>query len=80
MKIVLRGRVLSTFEGKQGNTYVTMLDTEAGGQVKLTFEGQVKMPIDQLVDLNATVEPQIGKYGLSLTVKEIFKSPENPSK
>lgn len=70
MQIKLVGRVLDKNESK-GITYITFLDVETGGQVKLSVPGGEGVQIDQKLNLDAEVKPGIGQYGLYLKVVKI---------
>lgn len=70
MQIKLVGRVLDKNESS-GISYVTFLDVETGGQVKLSIPGEGLVDIDQKLNLDCEVKPGIGKYGLYLKVVKI---------
>lgn len=72
MEIKIIGRVLDV-NVKNAQTYLTMLDTEQGGNLKLTIPGVSAIKLDDKISIHASVKPGIGQYGLFLKVVEIFK-------
>ena len=75
MRLILVGRVLEVFEGEKSK-YVTMNDTELGGQVKLNFPLSADVKLDSLVNLDAMVKPGIGKFGQMLVIERLNKPKE----
>jgi len=72
MKLQLKGRVINSNVGNNGAVYVTMLDAEEGGQVKLSLPTSEAPPPDTLLNINAIVKPGIGRYGLYLSVVRLI--------
>lgn len=70
MQIKMIGRVFDVNESN-GVSYVTLLDTESGGMVKLSIPGASDLKVDNKLDLDVTVKPGIGKYGQYLKVTAI---------
>lgn len=70
MQIKMVGRVFDVNESN-GVSYVTFLDVEAGGMVKLSIPGVSDLKVDSKLDLDVTVKPGIGKYGQYLKVTAI---------
>jgi len=60
-----------------GVAYVTLLDTEQGGMMKLSIPGADSVQIDQKLDLDVEVKPGIGKYGLYLKVVKVNKKSDS---
>lgn len=72
MKVQLKGRVSDVRENDKG-VYVTMNDTEEGGQVKVTFDKGTSVKPDALLNLDVVIKPGIGQYGLYLKAIKINK-------
>lgn len=72
MKVQLKGRVSDIRENEKG-VYVTMNDTEEGGQVKVTFDKGTLVKPDALLNLDVVIKPGIGQYGLYLKAIKINK-------
>lgn len=70
MQLKMIGRVFEVNESN-GVSYVTLIDTEAGGMLKLSFPGVSDLKVDSKLDLDVTVKPGIGKYGQYLKVTAI---------
>jgi hypothetical protein len=77
MLIKLIGRVTDKFVTDTGTAYLTFLDTEQGGLIKLAVPGGENLKIDDKLDLQAQVKPGLGKGGLYLRINEIMKGGEN---
>jgi hypothetical protein len=74
MQITIKGRVTEIREGKQGESYVTMLDVDQGGMCKVTLPpGANGLKVDALLDLKAIVKPGVSQYGLYLKVVDLVK-------
>lgn len=70
MQIKLIGRVTDKRESN-GIAYLTLLDVEQGGMIKLSVPGGDAVQIDQKLNLDGEVKPGIGQYGLYLKVVKI---------
>lgn len=72
MDVKLKGRVTDVRQSED-RVFVTFLDAEQGGLVKLTMPPVNGLTIDALVNVDATVKPGIGQYGLYLQVLKLNK-------
>jgi len=59
---------------KNGMTYVNAIDLEEGGLIDFSLPGGDNIQIGDEINLDAVVEPNKGKYGLYLKIKEVIKN------
>lgn len=71
MEISLKGRVIKN-KTVNGVSYLNMTDVD-GGLIDISLPGGQDLKNDDLVSLEAVVEPGKGKYGLYLKVIEVIQ-------
>jgi hypothetical protein len=76
MEIQIKGRVL-TVKAVNGNSYVTMNDVEQGGSFQVSIPTVSEIKLDSLLDLKATCQPGMGKFGMYVKVIKIHPGDKN---
>ena len=81
MEIKLVGRVLK-INRSNGVSYVSFNDTEEGGLIDLSIPGGNEIKIDDLLSIEAVIQPGKGKYGQYLKVTDVasIKKTNEPGK
>lgn len=63
MKIQAVGVVRDLYTNDKGRTYVSVVDLETGGDVKVTVDGEIALTRGQHVKLDAVVSGRVDKSG-----------------
>lgn len=67
MKILGRFVVADVFKSEKGNEYLTLVDLETGGQLKLTLQGtEAAVVPGQMLEADLVVRPVMSKFGQSV--------------